>query len=79
MTKMEVRCCCDPFKLLGWLEIPPGHREYIFPVAQDRTVEAVILEVARIELGGRQYWALKNRDYPMETLRKMHGFQENVG
>lgn len=26
--RMEVRCCCQPKKLLGWLDVPKGARSF---------------------------------------------------
>ena len=30
MPRMEVRCCCQPKKLPGWLDVPVGAQEYKF-------------------------------------------------
>lgn len=66
--EIEVRCCCQPQKLLGWLPRPPNVRvgtAFIFRVAEpyDRTLKgyddpktfrttSVYLPVALFEPGG---------------------------
>ena len=63
MTKLEVRCCCDPGLLLGWLKVPTDRvfigsrvawmvREPFNPLLSPDdpiVAEKVELEVARIE------------------------------
>lgn len=52
--KVEVRCCCDPGKLLGWIELKvPALREgdvFKFPLSDaPRSTEELVLGVARFQ------------------------------
>jgi hypothetical protein len=89
---IEVRCCCQPQKLLGWLLIRQpirvstirfplmsGHRYldkktgYSCPV-----FDALDLDVARIVTPRDPvgYLVLKADGVPIETLRRLRGFEE---
>lgn len=35
--RYEVRCCCRPKKLLGWLEAPPGVESWHWPLLPKTT------------------------------------------
>lgn len=87
--KLEVRCCCDPGKLLGHLEHPnlqkSGDR-CRFPIVVGGNVaklhgeiETTVIELTVEELllpfGGMKL-AVKNRDYPIDVLRAVPGFEE---
>lgn len=87
--KLEVRCCCDPNKLLGYLDHPNlqavGDRWQVVikhPVESPIDVEFPVFE--RIELmvmdcrvTGRAGWkpAIRNPDVPIETLKLVPGFE----
>jgi len=91
MKRMEIRCCCTPKKLLGWVEVPDGATEYRFVLRSELLsflrkpfddvtpvkVEAIVLPVAVIHIGGTKYPALKSEETPIEILRKIPGFIEN--
>lgn len=82
---MEVRCCCIPQKLLGWVDIKDKGADHIlWPLAfrideqgEPRTIE---LEVALFNpgTGEEPYRALKSGELPIETLRLIPGFKEFV-
>lgn len=82
---MEVRCCCVPKKLLGWVDIKhKGSNTIMWPPAfsideagEPRCIE---LEVALFNPGDgtEPYHALKSGELPIETLRLIPGFKENV-
>ena len=45
--KYEVRCCCNPDKLIGWLETPPrGEGKFNVYFEHNDEKHAVVLEVA---------------------------------
>ena len=90
--KLEVRCCCVPNKLLGWLDWPERAGEVWrfnllseipkMPIEEmpiEIPNETVILTVARYQepVTGRRYLAIKSEDVPLERLRKIPGFVEN--
>ncbi len=86
MTKrMEVRCCCVPQKLLGWLDVMEGARQYAFTVNEPVRVSSwpaikfrrIVLPVAKINVGSETYLALKSEETPIEILRMIPGFVEN--
>lgn len=81
--KLEVRCCCQPQKLLGWFEFswsgdtPPWTLR--FPkraptgslYGRFLTVE---LPVARINVDGRSYFAVKAEGMTVAELQQLGGF-----
>lgn len=89
--KMEVRCCCTPIKLLGWLDVEPGATSYKFAIIEPHDlrlgfeapleVKTIVLPVAEIHnpltCGPLEtYPALKSEETPIETLRLIRGFIE---
>jgi hypothetical protein len=87
----EVRCCCQPKKLLGWLDIPAVSGNSVVlalsstctwdPAAADITVgdavRTVTLPIATIAVPGRgSYRAIKAEGVSMEVLRQVRGFTE---
>ena len=103
MTKLEVRCCCDANKVLGYMAHPklqkPGDR-VLFPMMSNNEVRPVdpdtppvgipvrILELTVNEFfeypvgdfgPGRSRIAIKNRDYPLEWLQAIPGFEVHGG
>lgn len=89
MTRLEVRCCCQPQKLRGWLDVPEHAVKNggvaVFPLRTppnarwDAPFETVRLEVARMVKGTKDWLAVKSEDLPLETLRRIHGFVEAGG
>lgn len=91
-TRVEVRCCCDPGRLLGWLDVPDAAlRNSTFTVPL-RLVNGNYGEV-QFELGTvllppqllfpdwpagehRSVPAYKAPHLPIETLRRVRGFVE---
>lgn len=88
--RLEVRCCCQPTKLLGYLPLP----ECVEPV-RDRVVRFAIpprfhparsvIEPARsvalpigemMDATGYKWLAFKSEETPIETLRQIPGFLE---
>lgn len=85
MIELEVRCCCDAH-LVGWVTLPgrpyPG-KVVVFalerhqPLSMLEQFETLSFECAVLERpSGGSYIALKSRDYPIEKLRRIHGFVE---
>ncbi len=89
--RVEVRCCCQPQKLLGWLDVPrdvrPGD-SIRFPIVRVfgsalagtplRIQEhSVELPVAVFQDGSYEGIAFKSEETPIETLRMIRGFTEN--
>lgn len=91
---LEVRCCCDPGKFLGMLEVPRELARKGGPLRcrlQERlegtpdqvshsrfAPPTVLLEVARLNMNGVSVMAVKSNDVPLETLRKIPGFSETA-
>jgi hypothetical protein len=88
MTRLEVRCCCQPRKVLGWLEVPEHQvregnsvRFTIPPTWRPERVllaDTIALPVATITEYGRDWLAFKAEGAPVERLRKLPGFMENT-
>jgi len=86
--RLEVRCCCQPKTLLGWMEVPEGieRGKISFPcmpakglwkrITQRRSVK---LKIARIRIGSMIYPALQADVGSLELLRRVPSFIENVG
>ena len=90
--KIEVRCCCIPKKLMGWIDLNGGvYRgqivkfditELLSPVVPGRkpvfTQKTISLPVELINLPGQQpYLALKSEETPLSEIRKIRTFTEN--
>lgn len=96
---MEVRCCCVPKKLLGWLPSPHsgakrGHVEnfdwsecgYDPAYASDKVpmvshhskVVSLPIELINHGTGTKPYLAYKSEETPIEILRKIPQFIENI-
>lgn len=91
--RLEVRCCCQPNKLLGWLEIGnflPHHplpRTVRFPKlsSMQRTesftyieLPIVMFHTAMDEIPMREYPALKAEGMTVEQLKTLQGFTEAI-
>lgn len=77
--KVEVRCCCNPVKLLGHVEIPErfvGNRVCLplKPVSPFDPYEQIWFDYAEFYIGSIYGMALKNVDRPIETLMRIPGF-----
>lgn len=90
--QIEVRCCCQPQKLLGWLPVPDGvgaGDTVHFVVSRPRwrlasreaepvfeMADVITLPVAILDENGRSSLALKSEETPVERLRQIPGFVE---
>lgn len=84
--RMEVRCCCQPHKLLGWFEFihEPQGEEINFVRTQrwgyrqtfgDVVVGKVTLPIEVIQIeDGRKYRAIKAEGMTVDELREIQGF-----
>lgn len=81
--KAEVRCCCTPRKLLGWLEVPTLDADRVvfwLRFAMDRwedpprRIELPIAEF--IDERKERRRAIKAEGVPIELLRRIPGFIE---
>jgi hypothetical protein len=84
-VKLEVRCCCQPQKLLGWLEVPdPNARRVMFRLSArfgycdpGSPPSVVQFDIATIHFAdGRHYRAVKAEGAPLELLRRIRSFRE---
>lgn len=73
----EVRCCCEPDKLLGWLEVHVNGREVRF---RRRAGGDIVLRLREFEpTPGKIYRALDSGGFSVNTLRTLPGFMVNNG
>lgn len=70
---MEVRCCCDAGKLLGWLPTPKA-LSVMYPIPDE--ILTFETETVHLGFGQHHYVALKSNDYPIEKLRQIREFVE---
>lgn len=75
---MEVRCCCVPKKLLGWLPaLTKGAPIFRFCTYPDYRI--IELTVATIVMEDRtSHRAYKSDETPLEVLRTIRGWKENA-
>ncbi len=92
--KLAVRCCCDPSKVLGYIDNPLlqklGDRlkwDWMAPASELKRfgfVDGVVvrcrleLEVAQVTIGERTILAVKNNDYAIKDLKRVPGFEPLV-
>lgn len=83
--RREIRCCCQPTKLLGWIDVPKETKCLRFAISTGLTkptdeatlkIEHIILPLADIFNNGQCYKAFKSEETPIETLRMIPGFVE---
>lgn len=85
---LEVRCCCEPKKLLGWLPVQypyMTHVRYWLPEKVPFTDahiggEGKYIEMPLCEYAGEDlvvYRAVKSEGIPIELLRAIPAFKEN--
>ena len=84
--RMEVRCCCQPQKLLGWFECfrePQGNSVNLVRTQRwgyretfgDVVVGNVTLPIEVIQHeDGRKYRAIKAEGMTIDELREIQGF-----
>lgn len=99
LIHLEVRCCCQPKKLLGYLPVDPqlairGARirfaiPATFPYSRSRLgdgdvkttpQEVIVLPVESFQSSNpdERHLALKSEETPIETMRRIPGFVENL-
>jgi hypothetical protein len=87
IQKLEVRCCCAPKQLLGWLPAD-SNREYVcFALSDplDRSYKSVVKAPETVLLPIREifvpekgyYYAISSDETPVEKLRRIPEFVEN--
>jgi len=85
--KLEVRCCCDPGKLIGTFVLRPAscvrvgddalHLQFGERLEFDVLEALIPIEGELTAVHGRERRvAIRNRDYPLEKLRLVPGFEE---
>ncbi len=84
MRKIEVRCCCDSNRLLGYTQVT---EEQVAAKAvtinirsamvrsQPMRYERVTLDIARVRSVFECWLAVKSNNVPLETLRLLPGFE----
>jgi hypothetical protein len=83
---MEVRCCCAPKKLLGYLPVPDDTtvgQARTFPFKRPVTIQECAVEKTRVTLlvwwfedRGDRHLALRGEGLTLEQLRNVVGFEE---
>lgn len=76
--KVEIRCCCDVGLVMGIVEVPSVMAKHaVFELTNGVTL---ILPFGNVYSWGNQdgYRAIKSEDTPLETLRKIPGFDERM-
>lgn len=86
--RVEVRCCCDPARLIGFIDVPDDvtlRDGTIVPFQLEGVDAAITLQIATWSYPSTRYgdpWgydddlAFKSDDTPIETLRRIPGFVE---
>lgn len=89
--KVEVRCCCDPSRLIGHVQIQAERVRrgpIVFPLVSPIAVVGlrwkgkavpfrnVALEIEKIGRGRASWLAVKSEGTPIETLRLIPTFEE---
>lgn len=92
MTRYEVRCCCEPLKLLGWLttDLKPGVLSQYLSIPTSEQLrpmsdESATPHQAKVEVCFRKfcpslyhrYWAIDAHEQPIELWRLLPNFEEN--
>ena len=91
MPRLNVRCCCQPQKILGTLEVPNVLRNYIVVRERfelktsssaasfvDEPVKTYQVEIRTLVTGNGREHAIYSDDRPIEFWRKIIGFREDV-
>lgn len=73
---LEVRCCCTPDKLLGWLPAPQYGRAQKFLLRGESPLGFLRLEVCRFSYFGRIHNAFKAESVDISVLRQIPQFIE---
>lgn len=81
IRRLEVRCCCNPVKLLGHIQIAEawiagGRRDIHFP---RRDAGPITLTLELFSDGNEDpYLAVKSNDYTIDELRQIRAFEPLV-
>ena len=74
MLKLEVRCCCAPQKLLGWMEVFLLGREIVFYRMHRDRIERVSLPITMIRVDDKDYPAIKAEGLTQDDFKGVRGF-----
>lgn len=72
----EVRCCCEPSKLLGWLEMDDSHLQHSYFCIPLWPTGRLDLRIRGILGHGSYYRAIEAHETDLPTLRMVQGFKE---
>jgi hypothetical protein len=91
---IEVRCCCRPENVLGWLPVAEdvragelvsfvaSHARWVLPsptaAPRFEPADRITLTVALYQDGNRRGVALRSEDTPIARLRQIRCFRERV-
>lgn len=86
--KVEIRCCCRPEKLLGWVDVPDrlvirdGSVSFALTEFRARDGNDYVGDVLTLPFGrysphplAETRLALKSEETPLETLKRIPGFE----
>lgn len=78
---LEIRCCCIPRKLLGYVDVPSGIAQgqqvtFVLKTKWGEPLERLSLTADTYTGEGERKLALRSGDQPMEVLRRIPGFKE---
>lgn len=83
---LKVRCCCQPQKILGTMEVPIGAKDvtcvirtampFVMDMDKPASFERLTLPVAQIITEGRTELAVKAEGVGLDVLRNFITFRE---
>lgn len=79
MRRMEIRCCCNPAKLLGTVDVPDTMRRTVrWAIADGEILELPIAPITMPDGHGHfmSYAAIKSMDTPLWKLKCIPSFRE---
>jgi hypothetical protein len=82
--RLNVRCCCQPTKVFGTMEVPEGAQKgqpvnYFYIPTRDNPRELIEVRHIWINIGNgvsEQQKAVYSDDRPIEFWRRLKGFKE---
>lgn len=75
--KMPINCCCDPTRLLGFVEVPRGEDLKPEDLISFLTCEGPLqLPMGNLSGLASSHPAIKSMDTPMEVLESIPGFEK---
>lgn len=78
MIEMQVRCCCEPRTILGYLKVPhpmQAGMKVNFAITENGEMEVVALPVCMIEVGSISLLAIKSETMNIDQLKRIEGFR----